>query len=253
MPRKFKEVFMTKTKSNNLAKGESDKIGDKCRQIGLMPLSIDAIPSVKILQKCGKTNLERLLTALNNALRSDVTMCQECDGLCKASCHEKKAPTLQVLQKYLVNLQVAFRQADSDFPLLPDLRDEGWLCLDDSVSAYSVCDSAGEGKRLERTVAINPTLVVGMGKAGTHVHEVQFDVDDPNCPEWSAHGSSTFDLHSPYIMTGDEETFFIAHPDALRLWLSMCGNLYPEYAVYDDVKVLFANKIRELSENQIAV
>lgn len=250
----LKEVFMTKTKKNEAKKGESDKmVSDKYRQIGLIPLSAEAIPPVKVLQACGKANLQRLLVAVNNALQTDVAMCRECDGLCKASCHEKKLPTLEVLKKYLVNLQVAFRRAEDDFPLLPDLRTRDWFEANDKFVAFSVWDRAGDSKHLDRTIALNPTLESCTGRNDDATFEVQFDINDPNCPEWSAHGSSKFDLHSPYIMTGNEETFFIAHPGALQLWLSMCGNLYPEYIVYGDVKELFARKISELGADAVAV
>ncbi len=238
----------TKTKKHEVAKGESDKLGDKYSQIGILPLSTDAIPSVEILQTCGVANLECLLTSVENALRTDDETCLACNGECKITCFEEHTKTAATLKGYATSLREAIALADEDFPLLPDLRTRDWFETNDKFVAFSVWDRAGESKHLDRTVALNPTLESCTSENGDPTFEVKFEVKDLNCPDWSAHGTSVFDLHSPYIMTSTEETFFSAHPDALKVWLSMCGNLYPEFAVCDDVKDIFAHKLTNLHE-----
>lgn len=232
---------MTKTKKNEAKKGESDKKGGKYDQIGIIPSDVDAIPSVGVLQACGKINLEWLLMAVQNALQTDAKTCLTCKGGCKVTCHESHLITTQILQAYAANLQEAIELAEEDFPLLPDLRDDTWLNTEQPVAVYSVCASAQNGKWIDRIEAINPQLV--QNEAG---YDVNFGIDESHQREWSVDDSCSYDIHSPYIMTSAEESFFSTHLDALALWLNLCGNLYPEFTVCNDVKDIFIRKIGSL-------
>lgn len=227
--------------STKVAKGESDKMGDKRGLIGIIPSNVEEIPPVHVLQMCGKVNLERLLACVCNALQTGAESCQQCGDNCKVTCHESHLITTQILQDYRSNLQTAIELAEGDFPLLPDLRDRAWLDTEQPVAVYSVCASAKKGKWLDRIEAINPQLMPS--ESG---YDVNFGVDESHQHEWSIDDSCSYDIHSPYIMTGAEETFFSTHPDALELWLNLCGNLYPEFVICNDVKDIFIQKISSL-------
>lgn len=234
---------MTK-QTNDATQGESDK-GDKMRQIGILPLNTEMIPSVEVLQQCGKTNIQHLLANTQAALKTDEECCQNCAGGCKVTCCETQQEITKALKRYMQSLQLALELADDDLPLLPDLRDDAWWHDTQSIAVYSVCADAPTGKWLERLTVTQPEFIT-MQRNGETTYEVRFRGDEQNSDTWPKTLDYAYDLHSPYLLASSEELFFAMHPDKLKLWLSLCGNLYPEFAVYDDIKELFAKKIGSL-------
>ena len=237
---------MKNTKTTKV-KGESDKSSDKCKSIGKLPLNSGDVLSVDVLQMCGRTNLRHLLACAQSALKTDTENCQKCHeshGDCKVVCHETRLEIKTALENYSQNLQEALEPTKDDFPLLPDLRAADWLDTKQPIVAYSVCANAARGKWLERTLATNPKLVDN--KDGSA--DIEFSVEGPHSHQWCLNGDCAYDLHSPYMMTLAEEIFFSTHLDVFALWLSMCGNLYPEFKVCDDVKNVFVQTLSKLHE-----
>lgn len=213
---------------------------DQERRHVLLPTQCSELPALEDLKQLGRENIEQLIglfQELQKAPKFYVDLLRQQHLTLNA---KREAGSFNcyrdLLNRYLMILNQAGRDAEARMPLLPDLRPEDWVGLGSHVVACSAeADGVAECRFPPREARVIDAVKIRDAHGDARSAEIRLELQYSGAKAREDAGSAKctehIGLRQPGVVRCDEWKILSADPNTAKTWLKFCGEIDSRSAI----------------------